>query len=230
MKDRMPGKRFIYKLLNLSTRGAVNLSNTKYDVDKLKQLMCLYDALCASSEVPTLPSFLQRPDVLQIYGMDSFPEKEVRAPCRSTIHLAVQRGDIPQYLMAPDGYRRSITELSRDPAVAKAVKLSLRERRERKKQTGIIEQASTAACNMPPQLDLDQRFKSIALFSNISWQNFDRFGNLIHSLSLLILKSWFWTRFDLSTGPRCLALSRFHRSLFEKLEHGRIHAELGNCR
>jgi hypothetical protein len=72
--------------------------------------------------------------------MDSFPEKEVGAPCRSTIHLAIQRGDIPQYLMAPDGYRRSITELSRDPAVAKAVRLSLRERRERKKQTGIIEQ------------------------------------------------------------------------------------------
>ena len=191
MKDRMPGNRFISKLLNLSTRAAVNLSNTKYDVDKLKELMSLYDALCASSEVPTLPSFLQRPDVLQIYGMDSFPEKEVRAPCRSTIHRAIQRGDIPQYLMAPDGYRRSITELSRDPAVAKAVTLSLRERRERKKQTGIIEQdASTAACNTPPQLDLDQRFKSIALFSNMSWQNFDRFGNLIHSLSLLILKSF----------------------------------------
>lgn len=45
MKDRMPGNRVISKLLNLSTRAAVNLSNTKYDVDKLKELMSLYDAL-----------------------------------------------------------------------------------------------------------------------------------------------------------------------------------------
>jgi hypothetical protein len=45
MKDRMPGNRFISKLLNLSTRAAVDLSNTKYDVDKLKELMSLYDAL-----------------------------------------------------------------------------------------------------------------------------------------------------------------------------------------
>jgi hypothetical protein len=183
MKDRIPGERFLTKLLNLATRGAINLSKTKFDVDKLKQLMSLYDALCASSEVPTIKSFLKRPEVLRIYGMDSLPEKEVRAPPRSTIHYAIQRGDIPQHLMAPDGYRRSITELCQDPAVAKAVRLSLRERRERKKQTGIVEHtastaaaAFTAANNMPPELDLNQRFKSIALFSNMSWQNFDRFG------------------------------------------------------
>jgi hypothetical protein len=192
-KARMPGKRFLSNLLSPSTREAVDLSKTKYDVDKLRQLMSLYDALCASNRQPSFESFIRRSDVLQLYDMDSLPEKKVKAPSRSTVHQAMQRGDIPRHLMAPDGYQRTITELTKDPAVGEAVRLKLRERRELKKQAkheirvptstprvyaNIIKDnastASTYACNMSPQLD--QRGKSIAWFSNISWQNFDRFG------------------------------------------------------
>jgi hypothetical protein len=134
LKARMPGKHFLHKLLSHSTRKAVDLSKTKFDVDKLRQLMSLYDASCARNIKPSFESFIRRSDVLQLYDMDSLPEKKVKAPSRSTVHQAMQRGDIPRHLMAPDGYQRTITELTKDPAVGEAVRLKFRERKELKKQ------------------------------------------------------------------------------------------------
>lgn len=214
LKDRAPGIDFLRKVLKSRGRK-IDLSKTRFDRDKLDQLISLYDKACTQSKPPTIPAFMKSAEAMQIYSSFSLPTKD-KLPGRTSIRRAVLLNEIPIDLLAPEGSKRSLAELRKDPVVVDLLRSKRSARKRAKKQQKAIatDPIPSAADPMGSsrssdpitacELERDEnkqrlaRFKQIKMNPCISWHNARFLGERLstnrplYNLKLLILINSVW--------------------------------------
>jgi len=115
-QNRMPHRRFLAKFFNLSTRIPV-FSQTTFDRAKLQRLAALYDAECKTKK-PSIPKFMNRAAVLQMYDQPAWPAKKERIS-QDMVATLKKEQLIPDCILQHNGKKRTLAELRYLPEVLK---------------------------------------------------------------------------------------------------------------
>jgi len=100
--------------LNVQTRSSV-VSQTTFDMAILERLAILYDDLCKTKK-PTIPKFMNRADVLQMFNQPAWPSKQKQVS-RDTVSVLKRENLIPDSIIWKNGKKRTEAELQCHPAV-----------------------------------------------------------------------------------------------------------------